>query len=157
MTYAHLGKMYAVGGAFNAVIILSAAQPVPHGFDGGIDFGGCPIGIAVVGNHTAQVLEGFIFIFDGCLQPVFAVQVHHNAALVKAALAFKLGFYGEGEKLLVGGHLQHGSIVVSEMIIRALLEICVGFGGDFDSFIRDRKICGLTRPFQCIDIKVHFL
>lgn len=83
--------------------------------------------------------------------------IHHNAALVKAALAFKLGFYGEGEKLLVGGHLQHGSIVVSEMIIRALLEICVGFGGDFDSFIRDRKICGLTRPFQCIDIKVHFL
>ena len=54
-------------------------------------------------------------------------------------------------------HDRFRCIVVSEMLIRALLEICVGFGGEFDSFIRDRKICGLTRPFQCIDIKVHFL
>ena len=46
------------------------------------------------------MLEFFIFIFDGAFQPVIAVQVHDDAALVKAVMAFrKLRLYKKGEVL----------------------------------------------------------
>ena len=73
MADAHLGKILTVGGTFDAVIVLLTAETVPHGLDRGVNGGGCPIGVAVVGHHAAQMLKMLVFVFDRALQPVVAV------------------------------------------------------------------------------------
>ena len=94
----HLREIFAVGGTLNAVIVLPAAEAIPHGLDGGIDGGGGPVGVAVVGHHTAQVLELLVFVFNRAFQPILAVQIHHNAALVEPVLALKFRLNSEGEE-----------------------------------------------------------
>lgn len=100
MTDAHLMKRLAIFRALDTKIIFSAAQAIPHGFYMGRDFCGRPVGIAVIGHHTAQVLEVLIFVFNRSLQPVFAVQIQHNPTLVKAVMALrKFSFYQKEKKV----------------------------------------------------------
>ena len=89
MTNAHLAEPHTVLRTFDAVIILPAAEAVPHGLDGGVDGGGGPVGIAQIRCNTSQMLELLVFVFNGAFQPVFAVQLHHHTALVEAVLALK--------------------------------------------------------------------
>lgn len=85
MCHAHLPKGHAVIGAFDQIVILTAAEAIPHRAYRSGDLGGCPIGIAVIGHHTAEMLYPFVFIFHRCLEPVFAVKIHDDAARIKAA------------------------------------------------------------------------
>ena len=48
MTNAHLPESDAVCGAFDQIIVFATTEAVPHGFDVGVDFGGCPIGVALL-------------------------------------------------------------------------------------------------------------
>lgn len=43
------------------------------------------------------MLKLLIFIFDGGFDPVVAVQINTNAALIKAVLAVKFCLYDKGE------------------------------------------------------------
>lgn len=67
MADSHLAEAHAILGAFHAVVILPSAEPIPHGFHIGTDLGGCPIGIAQIGDHSSQVLKPVVFVLDGCL------------------------------------------------------------------------------------------
>ena len=51
MANPHLAEMFAILRAFDAVIIFSAAQSIPHGLHIRGDRRGRPVGIAVVGDH----------------------------------------------------------------------------------------------------------
>ena len=155
MAYAHLLECNTVFGTLDAVIVLPAAEPVPHGVDAGIDLCGCPVGITVGGDNAAKMLEAVIFVFDGSLEPVFAVEVHHDAALVKPVLAFEPGFDCERKEFLVGFHLENRGIIVSEMIIGTLPQIRVGIGNDFDFVPGDGVRSRFSGPLQLIDVKTH--
>ena len=72
MTHPHLGEVFAVGGTLHTIIVYPAVEAVPHGFHGSIDGSGGPIGVSVIGHHSAQVLKPLAFIFHGALQPVVA-------------------------------------------------------------------------------------
>ena len=95
MADSHLGEFFAVRRAFNTVVVLPAAEAIPHLFDARGDLCCCPVGIAAVGNNAAKMLKFLVFIFDRALQPVLAVKVENNAALVKSVTAFEGGFYGK--------------------------------------------------------------
>src|SRR5699024_7632366 len=60
---AHLGKVLPVPGTLDAVVVLPAAQAVPHGLDRRVNGRGGPVGVAMVGHHAAQVLVAVVFIF----------------------------------------------------------------------------------------------
>ena len=100
----------------------------------------------MIGDNAAKMLELLIFVFNGGFQPVIAVQIQNHAALIEPMLAFKGGFYGEGEILFLGGHLQNRGIVVSEMVISPLPEIRMGRGDDLDGIISDFKVHWLACP-----------
>ena len=107
MANAHLVKMDAIFRAFNTVIIFTAAEAVPHGFDRGRNGRSCPIRISAICYDTAQMLKVFVLIFNGAFQPVFTVQIHNNTALVEPMMALgKIGFHNEAEKPLVSFHLK---------------------------------------------------
>ena len=56
----------------------------------------------MIGDHAAQMLKLFVFIFDGAFEPVFTVQIQNYAALIKAVVTFgKFCFYHKGEELLI--------------------------------------------------------
>lgn len=118
MTDTHLVKNFSIIGAVNAKVFFTAAQAIPHGFDICRNFCSCPVGIATIRYYAAQMLKVFIFIFHRGFQPVFTVQIQYYAALVKAMLAFgKFGFHREGKELFRCRHLEHGGIVIAEVII----------------------------------------
>lgn len=60
----HLAERDPVRGTLDAVIILSPAETIPHGFYGCADLCGSPVRIPVVGHHASQMLELVIFIFN---------------------------------------------------------------------------------------------
>ena len=152
----HLVEYSAVPGTFNAEIILAAAQAVPHGFDAGGDLCGRPVRIAVVCHHASQVLEILVFIFNGAFDPVFTVQVQYYAALIETVMApGKISPDDKGKEFLVCGHLEHRGIVIAEMIVGPLPQICVGLCHDLDSVRSDRAAFRLSCPFQVIYIKFH--
>ena len=155
MAHTHLLENNTVLRAFDQIIVLAAAESIPHGPDARIDLGGCPVGIAVVGYHAAQVLEAIVFIFDRGLEPVVAVKIHDNAALVKPALTIELCFDGKRKEFLLCFHLQHGGIVVSEMVLGSLPQICMWLGDDFNDTVRYGIIGRLSGPPKQIDVKVH--
>lgn len=156
MTDAHLMKDIPIFRAFDAEVVFSAAQTVPHGLYGCGNFGGGPVGISSIRDNAAEMLKNLVFILDGSLQPVFAVQVQHDAALIKAMLApGKISFYHEGKELFFCGHLQDRRIVIAEMIIGPLPQIRMRFRRYFDAILRDLTVPGFSCPFQIIDVKVH--
>ena len=70
MTNTHLREMLPIGGTLNTIVILPAAEAIPHRLDRGVNGGSGPVGVAVVGHHTAKVLKFFVLILDGSLQPI---------------------------------------------------------------------------------------
>ena len=146
---AHLTEVHAIGGALDAVVVLAAGETVPHGLHIGGDGRRRPVGIAVVGDDAAQVLELVVLIFDGPLQPVLAVEVHHDTALVEAVVALReIGLHHEAEELLARLHLKHGRIVVLEVIVRALPQVGVRGGGDEEGVASRLKPSRLSRPLE---------
>ena len=67
VAYTHLGKMLPVLGTLDAIVILAARKPIPHGFN--LCINGCrgPIGIPVVGNHAPKMLEFLILLNSATL------------------------------------------------------------------------------------------
>ena len=153
MADAHLGENHAVGRALHAVIVLPAAEAIPHVFHLRRDRRGGPVGIAVVGDHGAQMLEGLVLIFHRGLQPVVRVQIHHDPALVKAVVApGEIGLYHKGEKLLLRLHLKNWRVIVAEMVVGPLPEIRVRLGRDRDPLRLNVKLSRFSRPYQAVDI-----
>lgn len=147
VTNTHLMERLTVFRALDTEIIFSAAQAVPHGFYMGRDFRGRPVGIAVIGHHTAQMLKVLIFVFNRTFQLVFTVQIQHDTALVKTVMAFrKLCFYQKGKECFFRIHLQYGSIVIAKMVIGSLPQIGVRFRDDFDSILCDHTTLWFPRP-----------
>lgn len=105
MTNTHLLVCYTIIRTFNAIVIFPAAESIPHGLDRCIDFRCRPIRISVICHNTSQVLVLFVFILNRSLQPVFTVQIHDYATLVKSMFAFKFCFYYEGKILFICFHL----------------------------------------------------
>ena len=102
------------------------------------------------------MLEGFILVLDGAFQPVFGIQIHHNAALVETVMALgEIRFHDKGEELLVRLHLKDRRIVVAEMVIGALPEVGMRGGRDFDAIRPDQEVGGLSCPGQVF--KSHVL
>lgn len=133
MAYPYLAECHTIRRTLNAVIILPAAEPIPHCFYGCPYGGGGPVRIPVIRHHAPQVLVFLIFIFYGSLQPVLAIQVHHNAALVEPVMAVrKICPYYKGEIFFFRLHLQDRGIVISEMVVCPLPQICSGLCPDYD-------------------------
>ena len=58
-----------------------------------------------VKDKKAKMLVLFIFIFDGPLQPIIAVEIHDDSALVKTMFAFKRRFHDKGKIFFTCLHL----------------------------------------------------
>lgn len=157
MANPHLGEILPIGGTLDTIVILPAAEAIPHRLDGSVDSGSGPIGVAVVGHHTAKVLELLVFVFNRALQPIFAVQIHNHAALIETVLAFKFRFHNKGEKPLVRLHLEHRRVVVTEVVIGSLPQVGVGLGDDLHLVIGHSKMLRLSCPLEMIDSKFHSL
>ena len=84
VAHAHLTPVLAVLTAVNAVVVLAAAQAIPHLAHVGRNLGGCPVGPTVVGDDAPQMLDDTVLILHRALDPVVRVQVDRNATLVKA-------------------------------------------------------------------------
>jgi len=153
---AHLPEPNAVFGAFDAEIVFTAAEAVPHGLDICTDLCSGPVRVTHVCDHAAQMLESFVLVLDGCLEPVFAIKVNHHSALVKTTLAVKLRFYGKGKELVCSADLQDRGVIISEMIVGPLPKIRVGRRDDFDSVVVDFKFGRLAGPFPEIHADSHF-
>ena len=154
----HLPKFGSVPGTFDTVIVLPAAESIPH--DLLFCVNGCcgPIGIPMIGDHAAKVLERFIFVLHRRFQPVFTVEVHDDPALVKTPPAFgKIRLYNKGKELFLRLHLQHRGVVIPKMIVGPLPKIRVGHCHNLDlivfDLIRFRSPC----PPQQLNIKFHIL
>lgn len=120
MTNAHLFEIRSVERVFYEIIRIASVQTIPNGVNRCAYVRCRPIGIAVICDHAAQSLKTAVFIFDGRFQPIVAVQVHNNSALVESALAFKLCPNNEGKEIFFRCELQNGSIVVSKTVISPL-------------------------------------
>ena len=132
----HLRKMYAIVGILNAVVVDSAREAIPHRFDLCRNSRGCPIGIAIVGNHATQMLKCFVFVLHTAFQPVFAIKIHYNATLVEAVVAVgEIRFYHETEIFFLSFHLPNRCIIVLEMVIGALPKVGAGFGDHLNSVV----------------------
>ena len=97
MTDSHLREFFAVGWALDAIVILTAAQAIPHLFDVGGDFCSCPIGVAIVGYNAAKSLYLLVFIFNRCFQPTITIMIQNDSALIISCFCFKCSFYNKGK------------------------------------------------------------
>lgn len=149
MADSHLTEINAVAGALDAVIIPTPGESVPHGFNIGGDGRSCPVGITVVSCNAAKMLKGLIFEFNGALQPVLAIKIHDYAALIKTLVALcKVGLYDKTEKLLPGAYLQDRRIVIPEMVICPLPEVCVRRRFDTECVVAEFKGIRLPCPYK---------
>ena len=118
MADAHLTEHLSVGRALDTVVILAAGESIPHGFyiSGNSRCG--PVRVAIVRHYAAQMLKLVVLVFHRAFQPVLAVEIHHDATLVKTVMAAcKISLHHEAEILFAGLHLQYGRIVVLEVIL----------------------------------------
>ena len=132
MANSHLLENNTIIGTFDAIIIIPPAKTIPHGFLICSNLSCCPIRVSMIRHHTSKVLEHFVFVFDRSFEPIFAVQVHHDSALVKSLLAFEFRFDDKREKLLICLHLQYGCIIISEVIKCSLPQIRMGRSNNLD-------------------------
>ena len=65
MADSHLFKTNSIFRTFNAIVILTSAEAIPHGFNICADFCRCPVRISSVCHNTSQMLILFVFIFYG--------------------------------------------------------------------------------------------
>ena len=148
-------EVLSVLGVLDAEVVPPAAEAEPGGFDGGVHIHRSPVGIAVVGDHAAQTLDPVVLVLDGRLEPVVAVQVHDDAALVKADPGIKLRPYHEGKELLLSTQLQDGGIVVPEVIIGPLPQVGAGFGHHGDSVFPQFVLLRRSGPLHGPRIDLH--
>ena len=121
MTYSHLGEIFSVLRTFNAIIVFTSAETIPHCFDICRNCRCRPVGIAVICYDRTEMLKLVIFIFDRCFQPIFRIKIHNNSALVETVAAFgKIRFHDKRKEFFIGFRLKYRCIVVAEMIISSL-------------------------------------
>lgn len=147
VAYAHLGEMLPVLGTLNAIVILAARKSIPHGFN--LCINGCrgPIGIPVVGNHASQMLELLILIFHAGFQPILAVKIERNAALVESVVAScEISLHNKAEELFFRLHLEHRGVVILEMIVGTLPQVGFGLGDHFDCIALDNAALRFAGP-----------
>ncbi len=117
----HLPEGDAIGRGVDAIIVFPPAETVPHGFCSSVYGSCCPVGKAVIGDNASQMLVSFSFILYGGFQPVFAVQIHYDAALIKPLMAgSKISFYKKAEIFFCRFYLEKRGIVILEMVICSL-------------------------------------
>lgn len=155
MRNAHLAEVDAVFGAFHAEIALPAAEPVVHAALRGGYVGGCPVGIALMGDDTAQTLKVLVLVFDGGFQPVVTVLVDDHPALVEASLAVEGRLHDEREEGIADFRQQRMAVVIAKAVIGTLPEIGVRFGDDADFIRRDVGLPGRVEPEKCGGIEAH--
>ena len=111
----------------------------------------------MVGDYTSKMLKLLVFIFDGTLEPVFAVQIQNDTTLIKAMVALReIRLYHKRKKWFIRTHLQQRRVIVAEMVIGSLPEIRMWFGHNLNSILRNRAAFRLPCPFQVVYIKFHF-
>ena len=121
VAYPHLRKKNAILRTLDAVVIFSAVEPVPHCPNVRRDRSRSPVRIPVVRYNTAKVLELRVLILNRPLQPVFAVQIHDDAALIEAVVRTgEICFHHKGEEFFFCLHLENRRIVVAEMVVSPL-------------------------------------
>ena len=78
-------------------------------------------------------------------------EIHHNAALVKAMMAFgKISLYNKTEIFLFRLHLQHRRIVISKMVIGPLPQIRMRLCCNLDLVVLYTKLFRFPRPLEFI-------
>ena len=158
VAYSHLREAYSVLRALDAIVVLSAREPIPYRSDLGGNGRRGPIRITVVGHHASQVLELFVLVLHTGLQPVVAVEVYDDAALVKAPVAFReVSLHDEAEEPLLRLHLEDRGVVVAEMIIGTLPKVCARSGDHLDGVTLDEALRWLSRPFEKVYVQFHLL
>ena len=101
----------------------------------------------MVGDYTSKMLKLLVFIFDGTLEPVFAVQIQNDTTLIKAMVALReIRLYHKRKKWFIRTHLQQRRVIVAEMVIGSLPQIGVRFCDDFDAILRDHATLWFPRP-----------
>ena len=84
------------------------------------------------------MLELLILVFHRALEPIIAIQVHHDTALVEALMALsEISLYDKTEKPFFGLDLEYRSVVVAKMIICTLPKVCVRSCRDFERITVD--------------------
>ena len=107
------------------------------------------------------MLELLILIFDRCFQPVLRIKIHHDTALIEAVVAVgEIGFHYEREVFFICLRLQNGSVIVAEMIVRSLPQVCMRLGHDLNAFIADIRAFRRSCPFHilghcCSSVKIQ--
>ena len=97
------------------------------------------------------MLELVVLVLDGAFQPVRAVEIHDDAALVEALMALcEVGLHYEAEELLAGLHLQYGGIVVLEVIVGALPQVGMRSGGNENGVALHLVAFGLPCPLEFV-------
>jgi len=95
------------------------------------------------------VLKLLILVFNGAFKPILTVEIHDYAALVETVMALgEICLHDEAEILLSCLHLQHRSIVVAEMIICPLPEVCMRGRSDGEGISHDAEALRLARPLH---------
>ena len=101
------------------------------------------------------MLELLVLVFHRAFHPVLAIEIHHDAALVKAMMALcEVGLYNKTKELLTGLHLQDGCVVVLEVIVGALPKVGVRSCGDNNRIAFYFESSWLTRPFERIEVNL---
>ena len=101
------------------------------------------------------MLELMVFEFHGSLEPVLAVQVHHDAALVEALVALgEIGFHDKTEVLLLRLDLEYRGVVIAEMIVCPLPEVRVWGRGDRQRLAVDGEGGRFAGPLKCVQVDI---
>ena len=106
----------------------------------------------MVGDYTSKMLKLLVFIFDGTLEPVFAVQIQNDTTLIKAMVALReIRLYHKRKKM------------VHSYAFAATARYRCGNGNRFsarDPYVvwSQSQFAGfrLPCPFQVVYIKFHF-
>jgi len=97
------------------------------------------------------MLELLVLVFHRALQPVLAVEIHHDATLVEAMMTLgEIGLHHEAEELLAGLHLQNRGVVVLEVIVRALPKVGLWCSGDKDGITLHLVVLWLACPLKAV-------
>lgn len=156
MTDPHLSELHAVERTFDLIIRFPSAQPIPHRLDRRVDIRRRPIGITVIGHNAPEPLKRFVFILNGCLQPIFGIQIQRDPALIEPPFALELRFHGKRKEFLFRPELQNGRIVVTKSVIRPLPQIGMRFRQDDDFILLYLELFGRSRPDHVPRIHIFF-
>ena len=152
----HLLEGLSVEGTLDPEIILPAAEPIPEDIDGNRDLHRRPIREAVVCHDASEMSESLVFILCRGLQPVFAIEIQDDAALIEAMAGCLEGrFHSEAKKVFFRLHLEAWGIVVSEVIISSLPKIGMGNGRHRQHVSVLFPCFRLTDPFEFVEVVHH--